>query len=206
MNVADRIIGLRKAKGVSQEELADIIGVSRQSVSKWESEQSIPDIDKVIIMSDYFEVSTDYILKGIENEKQANEKAVNANIFVIVATFLNFVGLIVALAVWFEEQNAIAIVVGLVPMAAGCMIFGVGSLLFSQNTQASAKRNFWMVNIWLLSFIPLSCLHNILAQGFVAPYPLPPGLIIAYIGFWAGYLALCLAVTLTQSKRTKARH
>ena len=66
MNVADRIQNLRKAKGISQEQLAEAIGVSRQSVSKWESEQANPDLDKVVLMSDYFDVTTDYILKGIE--------------------------------------------------------------------------------------------------------------------------------------------
>ena len=73
MNTADRIQHLRKVKGISQEELADKIGVSRQAVSKWESEQSIPDLDKIIIMSDYFEVTTDYILKGIETKKVFKE-------------------------------------------------------------------------------------------------------------------------------------
>ena len=62
MNIADRIQNLRKAKGISQEELADKVGVSRQAVSKWESEQSVPDLDKVIIMSEYFDVTTDYCL------------------------------------------------------------------------------------------------------------------------------------------------
>lgn len=66
MNVADRIQNLRKTKGISQEQLADAIGVSRQAVSKWESEQCTPDLDKVILMSEYFDVTTDYILKGIE--------------------------------------------------------------------------------------------------------------------------------------------
>ena len=51
---------------MSQEELADAAGVSRQAVSKWESEQSVPDLDKVIILSDIFDVTTDYLLKGIE--------------------------------------------------------------------------------------------------------------------------------------------
>lgn len=66
MNVADRIQSLRKSKGISQEQLADDLGVSRQAVSRWESEQSTPDMDKIVLMSDYFEVTTDYILKGIE--------------------------------------------------------------------------------------------------------------------------------------------
>lgn len=66
MTIADRIQSLRKTKGMSQEELADAVGVSRQAVSKWESEQSVPDIDKIVIMSDIFDVTTDYLLKGIE--------------------------------------------------------------------------------------------------------------------------------------------
>ena len=66
MTISDRIQALRKAKGMSQEQLADAVGVSRQAVSKWESEQTIPDIDKVVAMSELFDVTTDYILRGIE--------------------------------------------------------------------------------------------------------------------------------------------
>lgn len=66
MSIADRIKHLRKTKGISQEQLADAIGVSRQAVLKWESEQNIPDVDKIIALGEYFEVTTDYILNGIE--------------------------------------------------------------------------------------------------------------------------------------------
>ena len=76
MNMADRIQYLRKTKGLSQEELADKIGVSRQAVSKWESEQSTPDIEKIIIMSELFEVTTDYILRGIEPVDMTNKKTI----------------------------------------------------------------------------------------------------------------------------------
>ena len=74
MNLSDRIQYLRKARGISQEGLADQLGVSRQAVSKWESEQSMPDLDKIISMSDYFEVTTDYLLKGIEPVVQKEEE------------------------------------------------------------------------------------------------------------------------------------
>ena len=74
MTIADRIQNLRKSKGMSQEELADAVGVSRQAVSKWESEQATPDLDKVVIMSDIFEVTTDYLLKGIEPVKTEDHK------------------------------------------------------------------------------------------------------------------------------------
>ncbi|MCR5703170.1 MAG: helix-turn-helix domain-containing protein [Eubacterium sp.] len=67
MNLADKIILLRKQKGWSQEELAAQMDVSRQSVSKWESGASIPDIDKILLLSKIFGISTDYLLKA-ENE------------------------------------------------------------------------------------------------------------------------------------------
>lgn len=63
MILADKLIELRKQNGWSQEELADRIGVSRQSVSKWESGTSIPDLDKILKLGEIFGVSTDYLLK-----------------------------------------------------------------------------------------------------------------------------------------------
>lgn len=63
MILADKIIQLRKKSGWSQEELAQQMGVSRQSVSKWESGQSIPDLDKILKLSVLFNVSTDFLLK-----------------------------------------------------------------------------------------------------------------------------------------------
>ena len=73
MSIAERILTLRKSKGMSQEQLAEAMGVSRQAVSKWESEQASPDLDKVITMSEIFGVTTDYLLKGIEPEKEAEK-------------------------------------------------------------------------------------------------------------------------------------
>ena len=63
MILADKIINERKRNGWSQEDLAEQLNVSRQSISKWESAQAIPDIQKIIKMADLFGVSTDYLLK-----------------------------------------------------------------------------------------------------------------------------------------------
>ena len=63
MILADKIINLRKKSGMSQEDLAGKLNVSRQSISKWESAQSIPDLDKIIQLSIIFGVSTDFLLK-----------------------------------------------------------------------------------------------------------------------------------------------
>lgn len=63
MIFADKLIKLRKNNNWSQEELAELIGVSRQSVSKWEVAQSIPDLNKIVKLSELFDVSTDFLLK-----------------------------------------------------------------------------------------------------------------------------------------------
>jgi len=63
MILADKIMELRKKNGWSQEELAEKIGVSRQSVSKWESAQAVPDLNKILVLSEVFGVTTDYLLK-----------------------------------------------------------------------------------------------------------------------------------------------
>lgn len=68
MTLADKILKLRKEKGLSQEAFAEQLGVSRQSVSKWESGTAIPDTEKILAMSELFGVSTDYLLKNEEAE------------------------------------------------------------------------------------------------------------------------------------------
>ena len=73
MILADKIIDLRKKQGWSQEELAEQLGVSRQSVSKWESGMSVPDLNKIIAMSELFGVSTDYLVKDTLEEPTPSE-------------------------------------------------------------------------------------------------------------------------------------
>lgn len=63
MAISDKILNLRKERELSQEAFAEMLGVSRQSVSRWESGAAVPDIDKILLLSETFGVSTDYLLK-----------------------------------------------------------------------------------------------------------------------------------------------
>ena len=74
MRLSEKIMDLRKRSGWSQEELADRLGISRQSVSKWETGESTPDIDKIIRMSELWNVSTDYLLKEEEALEQKSSQ------------------------------------------------------------------------------------------------------------------------------------
>lgn len=73
MIFAEKLIRLRKQAGWSQEELADQMNVTRQSVSKWESGQSVPDLEKVVQLSRLFQVTTDYLLKEEMEDRGHNE-------------------------------------------------------------------------------------------------------------------------------------
>lgn len=72
MSFNEKLQTLRKNKGLSQETLSEIIGVSRQAVAKWEVGQSFPDIDKLILLSNFFRVSIDKLVKT-SNDSCSNE-------------------------------------------------------------------------------------------------------------------------------------
>ncbi|WP_298020136.1 helix-turn-helix domain-containing protein [uncultured Dysosmobacter sp.] len=64
MTFGERLVRLRNQKGLSQDALAESLGVSRQSVSKWETDASVPELDKLVKLSDLFEVSLDELVRG----------------------------------------------------------------------------------------------------------------------------------------------
>lgn len=70
MNLGDRLMELRKSKHLSQEEVAEKINVSRQTISKWETNQSTPDFDKIIPLCELFEISTEELITGNKIEKE----------------------------------------------------------------------------------------------------------------------------------------
>lgn len=209
MNIADRIQSLRKSKGISQEELADKIGVSRQAVSKWESEQSSPDIEKIILLSDYFDVTTDYLLKGIEPIPDISENKFDARMFALVGTVFNFIGLVAAIIIWREKQTPISVAIGIIVMAIGCMIFAIGQLI--GDNKKKALFNFLLINIWILSLMPISCAFNCI-QGISGGHwwtwtPTPQIKLSNSIGSyglcWLSYFVVCVIFDIVMLKRAK---
>lgn len=206
MEIADRIQNLRKCKGISQEELADKIGVSRQAVSKGESEQSSPDIEKIILLSEYFGVTTDYLLKGISPASDPPEKKADARIFTAAGTLFNFIGLITAILIWIEKQTPTSVAVGLIVMAFGCMIFTIGQCIGAHKKKA--LLSFALLNIWFLSLIPISCISNCM-QGIIGghwwtltPVPQLGNSVLVYGMCWVSYLMICVMFDMVLLKRT----
>lgn len=69
MALGETLSSLRKAKGLSQEQLAEELGLTRQTISKWECNQSTPDLEYLVQLSDFFAVSADYLIKGEQIDK-----------------------------------------------------------------------------------------------------------------------------------------
>jgi len=81
MNFNEKLIELRKSKGLSQDELGQRLGVSRQTISKWELAQSYPDFQRLVLLSDYFGMSLDALVKDINvqdvREKNQSDKQIS---------------------------------------------------------------------------------------------------------------------------------
>ncbi len=195
MTIADRIQTLRKAQGISQEELADRTGVSRQAVSKWESEQALPDLERVIALSEAFGVTTDYLLKGIEPAApRRREQPPRAEIFMVGATATIYLGLFASWAVWYQRQDAGAFAAGMGLMMVGLALWGIGRYTALPESVGGARRKFWQYSIWPLSFLPLSALYGMLVMGSPSAYPdivLPLWPLLAFTAVW---LVVCGAV------------
>lgn len=202
MNMADRIQYLRKTNGISQEELADKIGVSRQAVSKWESEQSLPDLGKIITMSDYFGVTTDYILKGIEPvaDKEQKSSELTSKILYIASTAFVVIGLFSAFAGWYEKQTMDTVWGSMIIQAVGIAGYFIGRLF-------SAARPPFAVNWLNLSgflLMPFSMVTGAISialfnEGWIAPYPID----IAHIAlFVVVYISICAISFIVLKRRT----
>ena len=198
MNLSDRIQYLRKARGISQEGLADQLGVSRQAVSKWESEQSMPDLDKIISMSDYFEVTTDYLLKGIEpvvqkeEEQSIKHRRIASNICYQLS--LGFIGLGIILSIILADFLKISVL--LTPVL---IVQGVGLLVWGTGRNLSDVRPSFQVKLALilfLLFVPLGFLSNVLFPlGKIFPYPTSLAASLTFVTFYL-ILGVCISLFL----------
>ena len=198
MNLSDRIQYLRKARGISQEGLADQLGVSRQAVSKWESEQSMPDLDKIISMSDYFAVTTDYLLKGVEpvvqkeEEQSIKHRRIASNICYQLS--LGFIGLGIILSIILADFLKISIL--LTPVL---IVQGVGLLVWGTGRNLSEVRPSFQVKLALilfLLFVPLGFLSNILFPlGKIFPYPTSLAASLTFVTFYL-ILGVCISLFL----------
>ena len=112
MTFGEKIAGIRKSAGLSQEQFGEMFGVSRQSVSKWESDQTLPELATMIKIADLFDVSVDYLL-GRENLKTQDaekvfKKTVQSNKQFKLGCILIVIGLALTCTLMYTQKDMIA--------------------------------------------------------------------------------------------------
>lgn len=128
MTIGDRLLKLRKERNLSQEELANVLDVSRQTISKWETNQSMPDFDKIVPLCNYFNITTDELLTGKENIVEANSINVKSNfarnIAIAVALYImSIVAIIIFSAQFNQPIIGVSLFFTLIAIATGLLIY-----------------------------------------------------------------------------------
>lgn len=155
MSLGIRIQNLRKQNGMSQEELAEKIGVTRQAVSKWESEQSTPDMENIIAISDLFSVTTDYLLKGDEIKKDNGKRIIEIDLkneipdlIIFISSVLNIIGVATGYN-WMKEFRDSRSFYSFIFIFAATLLFVISSRFFDEKIKENKIRWFVNINIWL---------------------------------------------------------
>lgn len=163
-----RIQAHRRRMGLSQEQLAERLGVSRQAVSKWELDESLPELDKALALCRVFGVSADMLLQGCEEPRPACPAgaAPQRRLMPAFGAALVVLGLVYICAAWYERQLATDIAIGMAIQAFGLILQGAAGLF----EKASGHRRLWRANFALCTFVPASLLVTVLVRGYPRPY------------------------------------
>ena len=128
MNFPQNLIELRTKKNLTQEQVADQLGISRQAVSKWEAGQSMPDVEKLIQLAGLFEISTDELIHGLVEKPaikvhHSNLHTILVFIFVLTMWLAGFV-MILCMLCFSREFDSQGIYFGKGLMTSATVLFG----------------------------------------------------------------------------------
>lgn len=142
MTVGERLLKLRKEKNMSQEELANVLDVSRQTVSKWETGESMPDFNKICPLCEYFGITSDELLSGKQNiieAKQEDKKEKFArNIAIAVALYIISLVAIIGTSTIGQEILGVCLFFTIIAIATGIIIYS--SIVYSKEKEQKPEK------------------------------------------------------------------
>ena len=210
MKLSDKLVGLRKSAGMSQEELAEKLNVSRQAVSRWEMGTAMPDAANILQLSKLFHVTTDYLLNE-EYESDADlpqvraVKADGVHQGMILLVTLEVMSLILQFTAAILLQSTFFTVLSFLPFAAA-----VGGFEYAYQKKADAqnektrqfRRRFYEISVWLGLYFPL----RLLVQALMNCYPRPYDTLVLEGVLAAVYLLTAALITLRIEKQRPPEH
>lgn len=205
MKLSDKLVGLRKSAGMSQEELAEKLNVSRQAVSRWEMGTAMPDAVNILQLSKLFHVTTDYLLNE-EYESDADlpqVRAVKADGIhqgMILLVTLEVMSLILQFTAAIVLQSTFFTVLSFLPFVAA-----IGGFEYAYQKKADAqnektrqfRRRFYEISVWLGLYFPL----RLLVQAVMNCYPRPYDTLVLEGVLAAVYLLTAALITLRIEKQ-----
>lgn len=144
MTIGERLLKLRKERNLSQEELANKLDVSRQSISKWETDQSMPDFDKIVSLCEYFGITTDELLTGNKDIVEAKEIDTRSkfarNIAISVGLYIFSLVVLILFAAGFDQPIiGVCAFFTLIAIATGLIIYS--SIMYGKKRKKENHEN-----------------------------------------------------------------
>lgn len=142
MSIGERLYNLRKERNLSQEDLANELGVSRQTISKWETGESSPDFDKIIPICDFFGITSDELISGKQNIVEVakeNKKAKFArNIAISVALYIISLVAIIGTSTIGQEILGVCLFFTIIAIATGIIIYS--AIVYGKEKEEKTKQ------------------------------------------------------------------
>ena len=173
MTLGEKILDLRTQKEMSQEELAAALEVSRQSVSKWETNQSVPDLDKIIRLADLFGVTVDQLVR--EGERPEPPEPPEPQVVYVAEGRRGLTGP-QKLGVCLEVLGAILLLLGMAALGAIVAVIGAALMILGLPLLL-VKKHPWLVLGWLAVGLSLLVFNPYIS---VSPWGLVVGLRYLY--------------------------
>ena len=195
MKINEKILLLRNREHLSQEMLAQQLQVSRQAVSKWEVGDALPDADKMVMLSELFHVSTDWLLKDEYSELPTDNGNISTNTIWIISITGMLLLLFGSYITWRMWQLAIWIY--------GCfalqvIIFTIGWITMeNRKTDKLIIQHFQQLSTWILLPIP----SYIIMQAFIVYYPRSYEFYMVYLVWMVVYIILGGAINLLLKRK-----
>ncbi|WOO35600.1 helix-turn-helix transcriptional regulator [Anaerocolumna sp. AGMB13020] len=211
MKLAEKILNLRKLQGMSQDDLAEKLNVSRQAVSRWELQTAQPETSNVLQLSKLFGVTTDYLLNDdyesdydvpvVKETENSTKYEVNRQLSFIILTGLNVMILIHQLIVCFIFQNPIFSLSGTIVSIVVVVSFELGYRKIAIKSENSKLyyHKFHIVAFWLAAYFPIRVLANMAMMLYPHSYS---GLVFEIIVVLV-YLLTSIIATHLIMKKTK---
>lgn len=206
MKLSDKIVKLRKSSGMSQEELAEKLQVSRQAISKWEGGSAMPDASNILQLSKLFGVTCDYLLNdSYESDddlpKIQQSRSSNLRQYFILLIALEIMALILQFVSFITLQNTFFGLLSFIPFVAVIAGFEFGYQKNAAGSGAAAvlRKRFYIITVWLGAYFPI----RMAVWALLGLYPRPMSVVVYKIAAIAVYLLVSGGVTwyLTQKIR-----